>query len=46
MRIHTSTHTHTQDRRVLVLCNLKARNMRGVKSHGMVRVCLAARVAG
>ncbi|KAF5833040.1 hypothetical protein DUNSADRAFT_10746 [Dunaliella salina] len=25
-----------QDRRVLVLCNLKARNMRGVKSHGMV----------
>jgi len=25
-----------QERRVLVLCNLKARNMRGVKSHGMV----------
>ena len=25
-----------QDRRVIVVCNLKARNMRGIKSHGMV----------
>ncbi len=25
-----------QDRKVIVLCNLKARNMRGVKSHGML----------
>ncbi|GFH06080.1 predicted protein [Haematococcus lacustris] len=25
-----------QERLVLVICNLKARNMRGVKSHGMV----------
>ena len=25
-----------QDRRVIVICNLKARNMRGIKSHGMV----------
>ncbi|KIY93274.1 hypothetical protein MNEG_14688 [Monoraphidium neglectum] len=25
-----------QDRRVVVLCNLKARNMRGIKSHGML----------
>ena len=25
-----------QDRSVVVICNLKARNMRGVKSHGMV----------
>lgn len=24
------------DRHVIVLCNLKARNMRGIKSHGMV----------
>lgn len=26
----------TQDRKVIVLCNLKARNMRGIKSNGMV----------
>ena len=25
-----------QDRNVVVICNLKARNMRGIKSHGMV----------
>lgn len=25
-----------QDRDVVVICNLKARNMRGIKSHGMV----------
>ena len=25
-----------QDRSVIVLCNLKARNMRGIKSHGML----------
>ena len=25
-----------QDRPVIVLCNLKARNMRGIKSHGML----------
>ena len=37
--IHTRSQHHfavMQDRNVVVLCNLKPRNMRGVKSNGMV----------
>ena len=30
------THSHTQNRPVIALCNLKPRNMRGVKSDGML----------
>ncbi|DBA03744.1 TPA: hypothetical protein N0F65_004161 [Lagenidium giganteum] len=42
--VHHYSLEEMQDRRILVLCNLKARNLVGFKSHGMV-MCAAAPLA-